>query len=274
MASSAEGNAETKPATFAGRLNLQAFAFDTASSPSSLRRSPRHHDTSGSPQALLAPAGATDADAVSYSSLKRRGISSDASAGSSPSPTKKRGAARGRSSGYAPPSVYAHLKGLTDALGPDLLVMMVGLNPGVRTAQSGHAYAHPSNLFWKLMHSSGVTTRLCRPEEDQDMPRLFHVGLTNIVARPSRNGAELSKGEMDEGVAVLEAKARAWRPEAVCFVGKSIWESVWRVRHGRALAKKEFKYGWQDESEIFASVPGDGDGDEGWRGRGAVQIFF
>ncbi|KAL8393115.1 hypothetical protein RB595_003056 [Gaeumannomyces hyphopodioides] len=159
-------------------------------------------------------------------------------------------------SGYAPPSTYAHLSGVQDALVPGLLVMFVGLNPGVQTARTGHAYAHPTNLFWRLMHSSGMTTRLCAPSEHLDMPRLFQLGLTNIVARPSRNGAELAHRELDAGVAVLEAKARRFRPEAVCIVGKGIWESVWRVRHGRAIRKNEFSYGWQPAGENMGTAAG------------------
>ena len=54
---------------------------------------------------------------------------------------------------------------------------------------------------------------------------------------------------MDDGVALLHRKAARARAEAVCIVGKSIWESVWRVRHGRAIRKDEFKYGWQHDSE-------------------------
>ena len=77
------------------------------------------------------------------------------------------------------------------------------------------------------------------------------------MERPTRNGGELSKAEMDAGVSVLEAKVAAKRPEVVCLVGKSIWESVWRVRHGRAIKKDEFRYGWQDESENMGCVPGD-----------------
>lgn len=80
------------------------------------------------------------------------------------------------------------------------------------------------------------------------------------MSRPSRNGAELSKIEMDAGVALLEEKARRWRPEVTCMVGKSIWESVWRVRHGRAIRKGEFRYGWQDEGENMGKV-----GEEGQR---------
>lgn len=187
-----------------------------------------------------------------------------------PQPKKKRNRPK---SGYQPPSVYAHLPLLPDALAPNLLALFCGLNPGVRTAQTGHAYNHPSNLFWKLMYSSGVLPVRCTAEEDRTLPARFSLGLTNIVHRPSRNGAELSKAEMDAGVGALEAKVRRWRPEAVVVVGKSIWESVWRVRHGRAIAKDEFRYGWQDEGEnMGVGDVGDGEREDGveyrggWRG--------
>jgi TDG/mug DNA glycosylase family protein len=138
-------------------------------------------------------------------------------------------------------------------IAPNLLILFIGLNPGVETARSGHAYAHPSNLFWKLLYSSGITPVPCRPEEDRTLPERFSLGNTNIVARPSRNGAELSKGEMDAGVAILEEKCRRYRPEVVCVVGKSIWESIFRVWRGRSLKKDEFAYGWQ--TERMGAVP-------------------
>lgn len=52
---------------------------------------------------------------------------------------------------------------------------------------------------------------------------------------------------MDSCVPVLEAKIRRWKPEAVCVVGKSIWESIWRKWKGRGIRKDEFRYGWQEE---------------------------
>lgn len=70
---------------------------------------------------------------------------------------------------------------------------------------------------------------------------------------------------MDEGVAVLEEKAKRWRPESVCIVGKGIWESIWRVRHGRKIAKHEFKYGWQDEKENMGTIK-TADNEDGWQG--------
>ncbi|KAH7027624.1 uracil-DNA glycosylase-like protein [Microdochium trichocladiopsis] len=254
---------------------------DTGPSASPRRQSPRL--LAGSGRASLSPAKAqtlrsntttsssslsrgTTARASTSAINRKQALSRSASASStlsrasraspspsSPSPSKKRTRVP---SGYAPPSTYAHLSQLPDALAPNLLILFIGLNPGISTAQTGHAYAHRSNLFWKLLYSSGITPVPCTAEEDRSMPARYALGLTNIVSRPSRNGAELSKAEMDEGVAVLEAKCAKWRPEVVCIVGKSIWESIFRVRKGRALKKGEFSYGWQNgERRMGLNVP-------------------
>ena len=171
------------------------------------------------------------------------------------SPARK----RRKASGYAPPSKYAHLPPLQDVLEPGLICIFVGTNPGVRTATAGHAYAHPSNLFWKLLHSSGCTDVRLRPEQDVDLPRLYSMGNTNIVERPSKDAGELSKAETAAGTPILEEKVRKFRPEAVCIVGKGIWEAIWRWRYKRELKKDEFKYGWQDDREKMGA-------EEDWAG--------
>jgi thymine-DNA glycosylase len=166
------------------------------------------------------------------------------------SPAKK----QRKSSKYAPPSKYAHLAGLTDSIAPNLLCLLVGHNPGVHTATTGHSYSHPSNHFWKLLHSSGLTDRRCRPEEDRQMPELYSLGLTNIVSRPTKDTAELSKQEQVDGTPILEEKVRLYRPEVVCIVGKSIWEAIYKHRQGKNLTKKDFSYGWQDESHNIGKI--------------------
>lgn len=65
---------------------------------------------------------------------------------------------------------------------------------------------------------------------------------------------------MDDSVEVLEAKVKMCRPESVCIVGKSVWESVWRARKGKAMKKEEFRYGWQEEGENNMGA------EEGWEG--------
>ena len=243
--------------SFKGRLQLAEFMHKPDLSSPMARRSPRlstpllgPSSTAGSsaPASASASVLSRTASASPARNLSRRG------AKSTTSPLKRKRSQKSGSSGYAPPSTYAHLPELPDAIAPNLLVLFIGLNPGIETARTGHAYAHPSNLFWKLLASSGVTPVPCRADEDREMPARFSLGLTNIVSRPSRNGAELSKAEMDAGVAVLEAKAREFRPESMCVVGKSIWESIWRVRHGRGITKSEFRYGWQDASENMGRI--------------------
>ncbi|KAK3329492.1 hydrolase-like protein [Apodospora peruviana] len=267
------------PPSFTGRLRLQDFMFNgagIASASAGVRRSPRisstppissttatRASTSAAPLHLN-PQRSLQRNTASPSPSAKRKLLQDQEQDGSPStsPTKrpKLSPTKRKSSGYAAPSTYAHLSHLPDALAENLLVLFVGLNPGIQTARTGHAYAHPTNLFWRLLHSSGVTPRLCAAAEDRNMPQLYSLGLTNIVSRPSRNGAELSKSEMDAGVEILEEKVRRWRPESVCVVGKSIWESLWRVRHGRSIKASEFRYGWQDEGENMGVIDG------GWKG--------
>ncbi|KGO73386.1 DNA glycosylase, G/T mismatch [Penicillium italicum] len=145
---------------------------------------------------------------------------------------------------------------LRDTIPANLILLLVGVNPGIMTGITGYAYAHPSNLFWKLLFSSGITSIRHIPADTYKLPALYSVGNTNIVERPTRDASMLSRAEMDAGVPVLEAKIAAQRPEAVCLVGKGIWEAVWRVRHGRGIRKEEFRYGWQVEAENMGRCDG------------------
>jgi len=245
--------------TFHGALQQYAFEMSTPTrrtTRASSSATPLQQASSNQYLKRKSPSSAGKSSLIKQSPPKKF---KQASSSPTKSPKPKRA-----SSGYAPPSKYAHLvNNLTDSLAPDLICVFIGVNPGIRTATTGHAYNHPSNLFWKLLHSSGCTPRRCRPEEDGDMPHLYSLGLTNIVGRPTKDAGELSKEEMDEGVAALEEKTRRFRPEAVAIVGKGIWESIWRVRHGRKMKKEEFRYGWQEEGQRMGVVS---EGEERWVG--------
>lgn len=151
---------------------------------------------------------------------------------------------------YAPPSVYAHLPKLPDTLAHNLICIFVGLNPGLTTAASGHPYAHPANLFWKLLYSSGCSPVLCKPEENGTLPKRFLLGNTNLVDRPTRNQSELKFTELVDSVQALEDKIAEYKPSAVCVVGKGIWEAIFKKKHDRKLKKDEFEYGWQDQERM------------------------
>jgi thymine-DNA glycosylase len=78
-----------------------------------------------------------------------------------------------KASRYAPPSTYAPLPLLPDRLAEDLLVFFIGHNPGVETAQTGDAYAHPSDPFRKLLCSSHHAPKMLRRRRWQDARALF-----------------------------------------------------------------------------------------------------
>lgn len=297
--------------SFKGRLQLHEFLYQnpstknnhpTVKSPSPIRRSARHLSVTPTSSSTTMAGSSTNPQSLVHSttssSRKRKCPPTDDGLLAAPStttdegedseeeevtatptksyvtaiyPSSKRERIRGPNA-YAPPEVYAHLRPLPDILAPNLLILFIGLNPGIQTSHSGHAYAHPSNLFWKLLHWSRLTPVRCQPEEDRTLPARFGLGNTNIVSRPTRNGAELSKAEMDAGVAALEDKIRRYRPEVACVVGKGIWESVWRTRHARNLRKSDnFAYGWQHESEnmgvVAPTISDEGDvEDDGFKG--------
>ncbi|KAL2009703.1 hypothetical protein VTN00DRAFT_5510 [Thermoascus crustaceus] len=241
-----------------GTRNAEGKPLTTASSPlEALKRKLEVEDSEPEGRAVP-PSRPTTRVTRSRSRASQSTQSTSRSSSSTSSPTKKRPprtrtSANNNDPSSSPPSL------LRDTIPPNLILLLVGVNPGLLTGSTGYAYAHPSNLFWKLLHSSGITTIRHPPSDTYRLPELYSVGNTNIVERPTRDASMLSKAEMDAGVPVLEAKVASQRPEAVCLVGKSIWEAVWRVRKGRAIKKEEFRYGWQDESENM----GKGDG---WKG--------
>ncbi|KAK2739205.1 hypothetical protein FQN57_006648 [Myotisia sp. PD_48] len=171
----------------------------------------------------------------------------------------------------SPAPAKGPVSNLRDSIPHNLVLLLIGVNPGIMTGQTGYAYAHPTNLYWRLLHSSGITSFRHPPSDTYRMPELYCFGNTNIVSRATRDASELSKAEMNAGVPVLEEKIAKYRPEAVCLVGKGIWEAVWRVKKGRNIKKAEFKYGWQDpELNMGRVLPvlsrNGGDSNEAWEG--------
>ena len=113
---------------------------------------------------------------------------------------------------------------LPDYLRPGLDLVVVGINPGRYSAERGHHYAGPGNHFWPLLHESGLVPERLTYEDDQRLPN-FGIGLTNLVDRPSRGSADLSRAELLAGAEPLRAKLRRYRPRVVCFNGKTVFQA-------------------------------------------------
>jgi len=115
------------------------------------------------------------------------------------------------------------VKRLPDYLGDGLDLVFVGINPGTKSAATGHHYAGPGNHFWPLLFESGLVSEPLTYEQDARVLE-WGIGLTNMVARPSPSLADLSLDELRAGARLLRRKLLAARPRIVCFNGKRIYE--------------------------------------------------
>ncbi|MFC0216649.1 mismatch-specific DNA-glycosylase [Paenibacillus chartarius] len=115
------------------------------------------------------------------------------------------------------------LSSIPDHIRSGLSILFVGYNPSLRSGETGHHYANPSNRFYRLLYASGLTDRLYTPSEDGDLLELGY-GFTNIVSRPTKTADEITKEEYEQGRQTLREKIEAYRPYIVCFVGKGVYE--------------------------------------------------
>jgi TDG/mug DNA glycosylase family protein len=114
---------------------------------------------------------------------------------------------------------------LKDRIAPGLRVLFVGINPGVRSAITGHHFAGYSNRFWKLLSESRLAPEPITYKDDDRLPA-WRLGITNLIERPSPGIDDLRPVEYVEGWKVLERKIRRYRPKAVAFVGVTIYRAV------------------------------------------------
>ena len=122
---------------------------------------------------------------------------------------------------------------------PGLLVLFVGINPSLRSAEVGHHFARPGNRFWPALHSAGYTARLLRPDEDAELPA-HGVGVTNIAFRPTRAAAELSRAELRAGAQALAETVRRNGPRLVAMLGLTAYRT--------AFERPKAAFGLQPES--------------------------
>jgi double-stranded uracil-DNA glycosylase len=121
-------------------------------------------------------------------------------------------------------SDWARLR-LRDRIVPDVRVLFVGINPGVRSAVTGHHFAGFSNRFWKLLRESTLVPEPITYEDDGRLVE-WKLGITNLIARPSPGIDDLRPAEYVEGWALLEKKIRKYRPAVVALVGVTLYRAI------------------------------------------------
>lgn len=122
---------------------------------------------------------------------------------------------------------------LPDTVGPDMRLLICGLNPSVFAAEAGVGYARPSNRFWNAALAAGLVDRQRDPAAAL---RSHGVGMTDLVKRSTPRSAELSREEYAAGAERVRRLVEWLEPSAICFVG---------LEGYRAAVDRKASVGWQ-----------------------------
>ena len=120
---------------------------------------------------------------------------------------------------------------LKDRIKPGVRVLFVGINPGIRSAETGHHFAGFSNRFWKLLYDSGLVTEPITYEDDDRLPE-FGYGITNICARATPGIDTLLPAEYVVGRVKLRRKILRYEPAVVAMVGVTVFRAMFPERKG------------------------------------------
>jgi TDG/mug DNA glycosylase family protein len=122
---------------------------------------------------------------------------------------------------------------LTDHIRPGVRILFIGINPGVRSAATGHHFAGHSNRFWKLLYESKLVPGPLTHQDDWRLPD-WGLGLTNIIQRPSAGIDVLKPREYIAGRKRLIAIIKHYYPHTVALLGVTIYRALFpEYRTGR-----------------------------------------
>jgi TDG/mug DNA glycosylase family protein len=118
---------------------------------------------------------------------------------------------------------------LRDVTAPNPRLLLVGINPSLKSAEVGHHFASPGNPFWRLLFAAKIVPEPLTAYDDRRLAE-FGIGLTNICPRATRSAAELEPREIEEGRRVLARKIARISPRVVAFVGVSLYQSFFKLK--------------------------------------------
>jgi TDG/mug DNA glycosylase family protein len=113
-------------------------------------------------------------------------------------------------------------RSLPDTVGPEMRLLVCGLNPSLYAADVGVGFARPGNRFWPAAMAAGLVT----VDRDPYAALAAGVGMTDLVKRATARADELARDEYRVGLARVERLVRWLQPAAVCFVGLAGWRAA------------------------------------------------
>jgi len=112
---------------------------------------------------------------------------------------------------------------LPDTVGPEMRLLVCGLNPSVYSADVGTGFARNGNRYWPAALAAGLVSR----DRDPHHALVHHgIGMTDLVKRATARADELSTAEYRAGLDRVARLCEWLRPGAVCFVGLAGWRAA------------------------------------------------
>ncbi len=130
-------------------------------------------------------------------------------------------------------------------------ILFIGINPHHGSFRRGVPFSN-NKMFWYLLNKSGIINeRLEDLKNDSKLKQIYskkfskvyHLGLINLIDRPSKDVSELKKGEETMGQKRILNAIKNRKPSVVCFIGKITFQKF--------SGEKEVNFGWQ--KKIFHS---------------------
>jgi len=127
---------------------------------------------------------------------------------------------------------------LRDIVRKNLKILFIGTSPGVRSSQIGHYFAGKTNVFWRLLHESGLTSERLTTEQDYRMVE-FSYGLTDVVKKPTRSTTDIKPHYTLNSTQRVNRLLNQFAPKVAAFVGKKGFQ----IYNHTSNAK--YEYGFQ-----------------------------
>jgi TDG/mug DNA glycosylase family protein len=140
-------------------------------------------------------------------------------------------------------------------LRPGLRLVFIGYNPAIYSAEAGHYYARPGNMFWRQLSESGIAGREVTSADDALLMDEAGIGFTDLCCRATVRAEHLEPAEIAEGARRLHAELLEHQPALAVFSGRGIYQHFGRHALGlRAAVLARRDYGEQPE-RIGRTVP-------------------
>jgi TDG/mug DNA glycosylase family protein len=127
---------------------------------------------------------------------------------------------------------------IPDLVGPNVRLLLVGINPGLHTVAVQAHFSRRGNRFYPALHRAGITDHLIdasngfRPG-DREHLLARGVGITGLVQYATARADELTNQQLTDGVAPLTERVARIRPRVVAMLGIT----TYRIAFSRPLAR-------------------------------------